>query len=1139
NYEKTLPPDTKALAPDAVESEDSAPDEEIEEGEIIGFDHSPIDSTRREGWERRLLDLSLRNPMLNLRIGKGLLPVRDLEPAEVIKLLKSGRLAKHLGRPDIDLPKQLKALYRASVNRLEENGANTFFVTLGALRWFDVTGNKPHISPIIFIPANIARQGDLTYSITLRDDEMMLNVTLIEMLRQKFGITLPDLDPIPYNDDGFPDWERILAVFSQPLAEVNERLAPERRWSVRNDSFAGVFIFQKYLLWHDIHNNPSVIAQHPILSAMIEQHIELKPQPVDAHSIEAENPLNLMLPIDYDSSQLEAVALSHANNSFVLHGPPGTGKSQTISNMIADAIYSGKKVLFVSEKKAALDVVRTRLNSIGLKNHCLELHSNKTDKRSFFTQIMGAGLSKVGTGGAEQKEVGYDNVAEIFLNCRDRINEVAEAIHDPKLSDTSLYDFINRFNEIHEPEYLQFKYSEIKHLSFPQIKELCELYASLDLISQVLRNHPADHPLKGLYPKENSIENQQQLTQLIPALADEIQYVRKKANGFLNRMLIRKTPEQILYARPTWEQINRLATLDVGSQPTFDEISEYVDRWKENLDLLHKWYLFTEKREKIVEFNVPKVLDFYFEKNSGQSTASKLEKGYLKTQIDRQVITLPPLRLFNGSLHEQQLLNYRLAANSLQKHAQGALVKELENKKLSISLTPKQLEEKAVLMRRTFSYGRGVPLRKAIAESESLIQILFPCMLMSPLSVAQYLEMRPGMFDMVIFDEASQMETPDAIGAIARGKSLIVVGDPMQLPPTRFFTAQATGGEDSPENEDADSILEECITLGLPSHYLSRHYRSRHESLIAFSNTHFYNNRLLTFPSYNDTQRKVTCINPKGIYDIGYTRTNRIEAEAVVDYILNILRSSDDSPPSIGVVAFSKVQSELIEDILNDRLLDDRVLRRKLESMEEPLFIKNLENVQGDERDIIVFSVGYGPDVNGNVSLNFGPINKVGGERRLNVAVTRAREEMAVFSSLLPQHIPEEGVNSKGVVALRNFLKYASDIQDASLREKSDSQNEAMIEDIVKRLRDLGHCVHTHVGRSSFKVDIAIVDPDNPDQYKYGITLDGRDYYKLPTVRDREITVRSVLRNLGWNLKRIWVLDYLENPDLVIQHIFD
>lgn len=1137
NYEESPSAQDSESPTEATYSECSGIQEEVEESEIIGFDHTANETTRLEGWERRLLDLSLRNPMLNLRPGKAILPVRDVEPQDVIKLLKSGRLAKYVGYPDIDLAKQHKALYKAALNRLEENGANTFFVTLGSLRWFDVTGYKAHISPIIFIPAEIERKGNLTYDIALRDDEIMINVTLIEMLRQKFGIILPELDPLPYNEDGFPDWERILNVFREPLTEVNERLSPERRWKVRDDSFAGIFIFQKYLLWHDIHNNPSVITRHPILAAMIEQRMDITTKGEAAHNIEA-NTFDLMLPIDYDSSQLEAVAQSHANNSFVLHGPPGTGKSQTISNMIADAIFSGKKVLFVSEKKAALDVVRTRLNNIGLKNYCLELHSNKTDKRSFFNQIRAANLSKLATAKVENKETGYGKAADLMLRCHNSINEVTEAIHIPQLEDLSLYDCIERFIEIQDPDFFKFNYLDIQHLSPSQIKELCELLDSLDLISQVLRHHPAEHPLRGLYPKENTIENQQQLTQLVSQLPEEIETVRKKANSFFNRLLIRKTPEELLLRRPLWQQLCQLATFDLDpAKATIDEIATNANRWKEHIDLLHKWYLFTEKRNTVLSYNLPTVLEFYLENNTGKATATKLEKGYLKTQIDRLIATIPSLRMFNGTLHEKELDIYRFAASNLQRYARAALLKELENRKLSASLDAHQLEEKTLLQRRTFSYGRGVPLRKAIAESESLIQMLFPCMLMSPLSVAQYLEMRPGMFDIVIFDEASQMETPDAIGAIARGNSLIVVGDPMQLPPTRFFTAQANSGEDAQESEDADSILEECITLGLPSHYLSRHYRSRHESLIAFSNNHFYNNRLLTFPSYNDTERKVTFINPKGVYDIGNTRTNAIEAEAVVDYVLNIIRSSESQIPSIGVVAFSKVQSELIEDILNDKLLDDKLLQRKIDNMEEPIFIKNLENVQGDERDIIVFSVGYGPDVNGNVSLNFGPINKVGGERRLNVAVTRAREEMAVFSSLLPNHIPEEGVNPKGVIALRNFLKYASDIQEASPREHRNVQKEAVIDDIAQRLRDLGHYVHTHVGRSSFKVDIAIVDPDNPDQYKLGIIVDGRDYYKLPTVRDREITVPNTLANLGWKIKRIWVLDWLENPDLVIQNI--
>lgn len=454
-------------------------------------------------------------------------------------------------------------------------------------------------------------------------------------------------------------------------------------------------------------------------------------------------------------------------------------------------------------------------------------------------------------------------------------------------------------------------------------------------------------------------------------------------------------------------------------------------------------------------------------------------------------------------------------------------------------LTDEERRQLALLQRRLQTNGRSVALRKIISESFAVIQRLFPCMLMSPLSVAQYLEMAPNLFDIVIFDEASQMETPDAVGTISRGRSLIVVGDPMQLPPTRFFSTQTSGGEEMEESEDGDSILDDCIALGLLSRYLSRHYRSRHESLIAFSNAHFYDNRLLTFPSHDDSLRKVSLIDSHGVYDHGKSRTNRIEAEAVVEKTLQIFEESETSP-SVGIVAFSKAQSNLIEDILTTKLQYNKKLLQRIDEAEEPLFIKNLENVQGDERDVIIFSIGYGPDKNGNVSLNFGPLNQGGGERRLNVAVSRARSEMIIFSSLLPWHIPSGGGGPKGVKALREFLTFAIDGMLPSVEPESDEDTcDCIITRIADGLRSHGHTVKTRIGRSTFKIDLAIVDSENPDRYKLGIILDGRDYYSLPSVRDREITAPSVLTSLGWRLYRVWTIDWFLNPEATLRRILD
>ena len=410
-------------------------------------------------------------------------------------------------------------------------------------------------------------------------------------------------------------------------------------------------------------------------------------------------------------------------------------------------------------------------------------------------------------------------------------------------------------------------------------------------------------------------------------------------------------------------------------------------------------------------------------------------------------------------------------------------------------------------------------------------------MLMSPISVAQYIDLDKDKFDLVIFDEASQMPTCEAVGAIARGNSLVVVGDPKQMPPTNFFSSSQVDDEEA-EFDDMESILDDCISLSMPSRYLTWHYRSKHESLIAFSNSQYYEGKLHTFPSVDDRISKIKLIYVDGIYDKGYTRCNREEADAIVKEIIRRLQDPELSGKSIGVISFSQVQQNLIEDLLLEEMSKYPELEQKAFQCHEPIFIKNLENVQGDERDVILFSIGYGPDKNGNVSMNFGPLNNQGGERRLNVAVSRARYEMIIFSTLHPEQIDLKRSKAKGVEGLKKFLEFAErgTTLISTMQTKRIPTND-LVNLIAQELENRGYTVNTFVGRSNFKVDLAIINPRNKDQYLLGILCDGKNYYETKTTRDREIVQPGVLNMLHWNIIRIWSIDWFENKEQVLDRI--
>ncbi len=440
-------------------------------------------------------------------------------------------------------------------------------------------------------------------------------------------------------------------------------------------------------------------------------------------------------------------------------------------------------------------------------------------------------------------------------------------------------------------------------------------------------------------------------------------------------------------------------------------------------------------------------------------------------------------------------------------------------------------------------------IREVITGMPEMFGKLAPCLLMSPLSIAQYLPADHAQFDVVVFDEASQIPTWDAIGAIARGKQTIIVGDPKQLPPTNFFAKGDSEDDDLEDYEkDLESILDEAQASGLPTLQLNWHYRSRHESLIAFSNWNYYRNQLVTFPAADSTGRGVSFRHIQGaLYDRGKSRTNRKEAEAIVaDAVARMkhcLTKPEKERMTYGVVTFNSQQQELIQDLFDDA-------QRKCPELEwyfdderiEPTAVKNLENVQGDERDVMLFSITFGFDAARGFPVDFGAVNREGGERRLNVAITRARQELVVFASFLPEQLRAERSSTRGVHDLKAFLEYADKGPEAiaARTEGSVGDCESPLEEAVAAaLEDRGWRIDSQVGVSGFRVDLGVVHPDKPGAYLAGVECDGATYHRSAIARDRDKARQQVLENLGWKILRVWSTDLWYDAETVIQRLDD
>lgn len=526
------------------------------------------------------------------------------------------------------------------------------------------------------------------------------------------------------------------------------------------------------------------------------------------------------------------------------------------------------------------------------------------------------------------------------------------------------------------------------------------------------------------------------------------------------------------------------------------------------------------------------VVRAYEEGMDHDQVALAFRRGLCHALIQSCFESSPVLSRFNGASYDEAVREYGRLSEQLAKLGQKSLARRLDLQVRALDQDAHSGRQLGLLRRAVSCSGRKMTIRDLFAQTREVLQTLCPCFLMSPQAAARFLEERSGMFDLVIFDEASQIPASKAVGALARGKSAVIVGDPNQMPPTSFFESRRDLGVDGSE-EDLESVLDDALAVGVPSRYLRWHYRSADESLITFANREFYDGRMYSFPSPRIKPDRIHLVQVKGTYDSGKTRTNPKEAQALADAIYRHYQGGASRKRSLGVITFNVAQQSLIRELVETQMQKDPGFARWAQESEEPLFIRNLETVQGDERDEIFFSIGFGPCENGKISMNFGPVGQTGGWRRLNVALTRARCAMTVFTSLTADQMKVGRGAARGTRALQDFLRYAADgdlrhlpqcEESACGREPGSAReltHRGIAAGIRRTLEDAGYEVEENLGCSANRIDLAVRVPGSR-RYLCGILLDraGCDLY------DREISSQQMLKRQGWQLSTVRYADW-------------
>jgi len=1195
----------------------------------------------RENWIDRLIDLSRRNNLLFYKpVLGGTIDIPD-GSAFLDDLLAGDPVPAQKLLPDAqDRPAGILNIARKAMENLEEKGLQTLYLGLGFATWKADDGGRDVRAPVFLLPVSFTQKGrDLSAVEIEIIGDGQVNPVLLHVLQSEFDLRVTEDELLPaeaalseVTDDAH------MALYKAALDGLTVRAARIPGFATLGSAVIGNFAFAKLAMVNDLKEAGAVLSGNNMIAAIAgdgaarmqlgSSQIDVDPRGLDLNPPEEEFCI-----VEADSSQQCAINGIAVGQSAVVHGPPGTGKSQTITNLIATLVANGKTILFVAEKRAALEVVQRRLKASGLEHLAMDLHGAELSPKKVMERVART-LSAVRNAPLPHAE----DVHRQFVDRRSKLNGHDQKMHTMSArSGRSVYDMqgtllrlpaeaqtplrwrgaelatitpqaaeqirdllreaagfeslmlrtdaspwtgvaFNDGRSVHEAidtaqrlahEFIPSLRLRLESLEITlgfvaaqTTEQATEIIDQLKRVREMLRHYVADVftvdvgtlaaeigrasdsrwkafwlgliDAKYRGAIRRTLELRRHVKASAPVLRNELQQAMRLAIWWKTQSHGASTPTDYLgldeLESASYRSLAGIAALQTivaqseWSRLSLSDLALRTERLAADSSTPYRLLRLTEIESTLKTLGVQRLLDDLRNRKLGASIwGALLEHAWLNSVLDELTINDPSVRGFVGTTHETYVNDFRGLDRDRLKAA-TARVKRAHAER-AIAAMNAHPEQETLIKQEASKARRHKPLRVLFRDAGDVMTAVCPCWMASPLSVSQLID-RSAKFDYVIFDEASQVLPEDAMPSIMRGKFVVVAGDNKQLPPTAFFSA---GGDEEGETEEVDGY-ESLLDMMLPfakSFYLDWHYRSRDESLIAFSNHHIYDDRLVTFPGPGGPPAVTHVLVDHIPASDGQEDSSGAEVTRVVDLVI---RHAQTTPArTLGVITMGIKHAMRVQAALDNALKAHPGLMEFFNTeRQERFFIKNLERVQGDERDSIIMSLGYGKDRAGNLPLRFGPILSEGGRRRLNVAVTRARETMTVVSSFAYTDIDTTKVRAgTGLEFLRNYLQYAArDGKSFAHGELSDEPMNNFEADVCDTLTARGMKVVPQVGCSNFRIDFGVCHPAHPGRFVLAIECDGATYHSSYTARDRDRLRQQQLENLGWNFHRIWSTDW-------------